>query len=378
MKKKRILFVDDEPKFLNGIRRMLESQEEQWDTSFAHNVDEALYKINQDTPDAIFSDVFMPGKSGFVLLEILRESEKTRDIPVVVLTGGHENDLKRRALKLGATDLLNKPIIPEDLLARINSVLSLKSYQDELKEQNEILDRKVQERTAELKKSRLDIILRLGKAAEYRDDESGKHILRVGCYCRVIANELKMDQEFVEMIFLASPLHDIGKIVISDQILMKPGKLTPAERKIMEQHCDIGAQILQQDPESMESFLKWGEDQSILQSIENPILEMASTIALSHHEKWDGSGYPQGHKGHDIPLAARIAALADVYDALRSNRPYKPAYSDMKTMTIMLEEEKTHFDPMVIAAFKKVNEIFSSIHDQFSSEIIDPVMLETR
>ncbi|KPK74170.1 MAG: hypothetical protein AMJ79_14670, partial [Phycisphaerae bacterium SM23_30] len=208
----------------------------------------------------------------------------------------------------------------------------------------------------------------LGKAAEYRDEETGNHILRVGCYCRAIAEELQRGREFSEMIFLSSPMHDIGKIGISDRILMKPGRLTAQERKIMERHCEIGYEILMREPEGLKPFLRWHRNHFAARRCRNPILEMAAAIALGHHERWDGSGYPQRLSGAEIPLAARIVGLADVYDALRSGRPYKRAFSEAKTRAIMAEEEKGKFDPEVYAAFEKLREIFNDIHEQFSEE----------
>ncbi len=366
--KKRILFIDDEPNFLEGLKRMLHRQCNVWDVYSTHSVDAALDEISKVAFDAVISDVTMPGKDGFELLRILKDSETTKDIPVVILTGRDDHNLKSRALEMGATDLLSKPVNREDLLARLNNVLRLKSYQDELKAQNEILDRKVKERTAELEDSRLDIILRLGKAAEYRDKETGNHILRVGCYCRDLAEELDMEPDFVEMIFLTSPLHDIGKIGIPDKILLKSGKLTPAERKIMERHCTIGADILRGNPESMNPYLKWYRNKSALKSSDNFILDMASTIALCHHEKWDGSGYPEGLKGKEIPLAARIVAVADVYDALRSERPYKPTCPQGQTLAIIRDDAGHHFDPMIYDVFVNIAELFDSIHSQLSDD----------
>ena len=366
----QILFVDDEPKFLDGVRRMLHSQEDIWDMRFARSVDEALEELRENNFDMVISDVNMPDKDGFQFLEILAESESTKDIPVVILTGTGEHDLKRKALARGATDLLNKPVVPEDLLARIRSVLQLKSYQDQLKDQNRILEEKVQERTAELEESRLDVILRLGKAAEYRDEETGNHILRVGSYCRVLAEELGMECASVELIFLASPLHDIGKIGVPDSILLKKGRLKPSERKVMQQHCHIGADILLQQPSGMKNFLIWRTKYSDTRSArsENPLLQMATTIALSHHEKWDGSGYPQALQGEQIPLPGRIVALADVYDALRSTRPYKEAFSEDETLAIMRDEAVSHFDPMVFAAFEDAIGVFGSIHKMFGDD----------
>ena len=364
--KSKILFVDDEPKFLAGVRRMLHGQEQVWDMSFAQSVDEALEELRENDFDMVISDVKMPEKDGFQFLEILSASESTKNIPVVILTGAGEHKLKRKALERGATDLLNKPVEPEDLLARIGSVLQLKSYQDQLKDQNRILEEKVRERTGELEASRLDILLRLAKAAEYRDEETGNHILRVGHYCKILAEELGMSREFVETISLASPLHDIGKIGIPDEILLKPGKLTVAEREIMEKHCIIGANILQQQPKGVESLLSTVISRLPLGGYNNQLLIMAAEIALGHHEKWDGSGYPEELEGQDIPLAARIVALADVYDALRSLRPYKPAYSETKTLAIITEGAGEHFDPMVIEAFGKRVEMFGSVYEELS------------
>ena len=363
----RILFVDDDPNFLKGIERVLRKLRTEWTYYFAHSVDAALDQIGKVAFDAIVSDVSMPGKDGFELLSVLQSSPETKDIPVIMLTGNHEHSLKRKALENGASDLLNKPINREDLFARLHSVMRLKSYQDSLKQQKELLAQKVRERTCELEESRLDIILRLSKAAEYRDTETGNHILRVGCYCRILAEEIGMTPEFTEMIFLASPLHDIGKIGIPDNILLKQGKLTTAERQIMQQHCTIGANILSQKVKTLK--LKQGK-QDYKTSVEqisksNPLLRMASAIALTHHEMWDGGGYPEGLAGLDIPQAARIVALADVYDALRSVRPYKLPYSHVETLVIMSEQKGKHFDPVVFTAFEKQADEFSAIHEQY-------------
>jgi len=359
---------------LEGLSRMLHGERDKWEIHFANNVGQALEEIGKIPYDTIISDVSMPGRNGFDLLSKLQESEQTADIPVIILTGRSDLDLKRRALEQGATDLLSKPVHAEDLLARVRSVLRLKTYQDELKAQKVLLEQKVRERTAQLDKSRLDIILRLGKAAEYRDEETGNHILRVGCYCQVLAEELRMTPEFAEMIFLASPMHDIGKIGIPDGILLKKGRLLEAERKTMQSHCIIGGEILLEEPKNVKVFLNFRDYHFTLGEIDNSLLEMAAQIALSHHEKWDGSGYPKGLRAEDIPLSGRIAALADVYDALRCSRPYKPAYSPEQTLDIM-GKEAGHFDPMVFNAFEKIIGKFDFINNQFSDDLRD---LETK
>ena len=275
---------------------------------------------------------------------------------------------------MGATDLLNKPVIQEDLIARLRSALRLKSFQDDLKAHNDLLEQKVKDRTAQVEESRLDILFRLGKAAEYRDEETGNHVLRVGCYCQVLAQELGMDADFTEMILLTSPLHDVGKIGIPDHILLKPGKFTPQERSIMQQHCAIGAQLLSEElrsPDLCGINKPPGPQRKTARPKDSPLMQMAASIALSHHEKWDGSGYPNSLADQDIPLVARIVAIPDIYDALRSARPYKPAFSEEKTLQIMKEECGTHLDPMVFAAFERHVADFNSISNHYSDATTD-------
>jgi putative two-component system response regulator len=368
--KRRILFVDDEPHVLEGLRRMLHAHRLQWDMTFVGSTEEALNQICGGIPDVIVSDVAMPGKDGFELLTELRSSEDTKDVPVVMLTGARDDGLKRKALTLGATDLLNKPVNREDLVARLQSVLRLKSYQDELKGQNELLEQRVDERTAELAASRLDIIWRLGKAAECRDEDTGNHIVRVGCYCRILAEALGMKRGFVETLFLASPLHDIGKIGIPDSILLKEGPLTDDEWEVMRQHCAIGAELLRANPRPVSPVLAWRGELANLprEQTDNPILKMAASIALTHHERWDGAGYPGGLAGEAIPPESRIVAVSDVYDALRMERPYKPAYPESETLGIMEDEVGRHFDPTVFAAFSRSIEEFDAVRVELADE----------
>jgi response regulator RpfG family c-di-GMP phosphodiesterase len=369
--KQRILFVDDEPNFLNGLRRMLRPERAAWDMTYVGGANEALAACRDTAFDLIVSDVDMPGKNGFELLSALQTDEHTRDIPVIILTGKGQDQLKRDALERGAADLLNKPVHHEDLIARIRSLLKLKSYQDELKQQNMKLDWKVRERTQELERSRIDIVLRLGKAAEYRDEDTGNHVLRVGCYCRALAEELGMDKEFCDLILLTGPLHDIGKIGVPDSILLKPGKLTDEEWVTMRSHSAIGANILLKDPSNLNHYLAKSDADSgdgELPKGENPLLEMAASIALTHHEKWNGKGYPAGLSGEEIPIVGRITALADVFDALGSDRPYKKAFPEEKVLSIIREDTGTHFDPSVAAAFEaRINE-FRDISARFSDK----------
>ncbi|GJQ57536.1 MAG: response regulator [Candidatus Scalindua sp. AMX11] len=371
--KKQILFVDDEPCVLNGFRRSLQDLHNIWEMYFVGSVDAALNQIENVSIDVIVSDINMPGKDGFEFLKILRESEKTKNIPVIILTGCKESDFKRRALELGAMDLLNKPVERDDLFARLNSMLRLKSYHDNL-------EQKVKERTAELTYSRMDIIWRLGNLAEFRDEDTGNHILRVGSYCKVIAEQLGMGQDFIETLFLTSPLHDIGKVGIPDNILLKPGKLTSEEFEIMKHHCVIGAEIFYQDSKIMQLFQSWQRNNLQMQiekmMDKNPLQEMAATIALTHHEKWNGTGYPKGLSKRDIPLESRIVSISDVFDALSSTRPYKPAFSESKIMDIINGEVGRHFDPEVYDAFMESMEEVREIKAQFSDEKIHQMTLK--
>jgi putative two-component system response regulator len=354
-----ILFVDDEERVLIGIRRLLHNRQDGWQLHFANGVDEALGILNSRDIDAVVSDIKMPGKDGFALLAAILNSECLSHVPVIMLTGCSERDLKRRALEAGATDLLTKPVLVEDLIARLRSALRLKSFQDELRIANReirianhALEQRVKERTGQLEASRLDMALRLAKVAELHDRETGDHIARVGAYCRATAEALDLGLEFVDLLFVASPLHDIGKIGISDSILNKPGRLTSEERLVIETHCDIGFRILNDRATTSLSMLTpLAGDHSVRETLGNPLIELAATIALAHHEKWDGSGYPRGLKGEDVPLAGRIVAVADVFDALCSKRPYKPAFTPEKAFQIMAEGVGSHFDPEVHAGF---------------------------
>ncbi len=302
-KKPQVLFVDDDANILEMLQRMLRQQASPWEAHFCASADAALAVLEAIEIDTIVSDIKMPGKDGFEFLGELRESEQTRRIPVVILTGDCDTALKRKALDLGATDLLNKPIHREDLLARIRNALRLKSFEDRLEGRINLLDEQVRERTEQLEAAHREIVWCLAKACEYRDDETGNHVARVACYSRLLAEKLGCERDFLDLIFLTSPLHDIGKIGIPDSILLKKGKLTPEERKIIERHTFIGNEILSRSPKAL---LKCGISGiehllSSSKSIQQPLLKMACSIAKSHHERWDGGGYPAGLSGNDIP-----------------------------------------------------------------------------
>ncbi|MEA3544335.1 MAG: response regulator [Thermodesulfobacteriota bacterium] len=350
-----LLFVDDEPQVLSGIKRLLHGLPDRWNSHFAMGADEALAIMAAADIDVVISDINMPGKSGFELLQEIRQADWGEDLPVLIVTGDSEYSLKRQALDLGATDLLLKPVSRENLVSRIRNMVRLKSYQDTIKQHNQILDAKVKERTRELEESRLDLIWRLAKTAECRDSNTGNHILRVAHFCRILAENLGLEQKNIERIFQTSPLHDIGKIGIPDSVLLKPGKLTGQERQVIQGHCQLGAELLKQDifPGSPLREYRDGAEELLSQQNHNPFLTMAADIALCHHEFWNGEGYPAGLSGDAIPLAARICAVADVYDALSSSRPYKGALPEAEVLAIMREGNGRQFDPRVFACFEQ-------------------------
>jgi response regulator RpfG family c-di-GMP phosphodiesterase len=355
MTKQRILFVDDDHHFREGLRLTLRSYQKEWDIAFAESVDDALTQARRIVPDVIVSDINMPRRSGLDLLVELKNDPVLRKLPVIILTGNAELDLKRKALDLGATDLLNKPFHREDLFARLRNALRLKSYEDQLRDHNQKLEDAVQERTRELERSKRGILWRLAKAGEFRDEETGHHVARVACASQLVANAMGIDEVLTEAIFLTSPLHDIGKIGVSDSILLKPGPLTDEEMEIMRTHCMIGAAILLETPSGFgdfgEAFLGTDHDKGIEADV---LLQTASEICLTHHERWDGEGYPHHLAGDAIPIAGRIVAISDVYDALRSERPYKKAFSVDKALNIIQETRGTHFDPDVCDAFTSI------------------------
>ena len=346
--KKRLLFVDDEPNVLDGLHRLLRDHRNVWDMTFLTSAEEALQNCLVNDFDVIVTDFSMPGKNGLALLQTLRNTERTKDIPIVILTGSSEKELKREALQLGATDLLSKPVDREDLLARLQNCLRLKSYLDEINANNALLGQKVKERTKELEETQLQVIRRLGRAAEFKDNETGMHVIRMSLYSALLASRTGVEKEECDLLLNAAPMHDIGKIGIPDRILLKPGKLDPEEWKIMRTHVSIGADILSGD--------------------DSDLLKLARTIALEHHEKWDGSGYPYGLKGTEISLAGRIVSLCDVFDALTSERPYKSAWTIEEALIFIEEQKGIHFDPTLASHIKEMVPEILDIRKRFSDE----------
>ena len=335
-KKPKILCVDDNK--LNTILLQSALTPEGYEFQSADSGEAALSQVAKDPPDIILLDIIMPKMSGFEVLQKLRADEKTRFIPVVMLTALSETEDKVKALEAGCDDFMSKPFDKVELLARVKSLVRVKAYHDQMQNYERSLADKVAQRTRSLWRAlkekdnaHLEIIYRLSRAAECRDEDTGTHILRIGYYARTIANKMSLKDKFTEAIFYASPMHDIGKIGIPDSILHKSAKLNPGEWEIMKRHTTIGAQILKG---SKVKFIK-----------------VAEIIALTHHEKWDGSGYPEGLKGAKISLAGRITAIADVFDAATSRRPYKEPCLLEKAFEIIKKGAGSHFDPHIVSAF---------------------------
>lgn len=307
--RRTVLLVDDESTNLQVLRHTLQAQ---YRLLFAKDGPTALSLVRKERPDLILLDIMMPGMSGYEVCETLKRDESTRAIPVIFVTALSQGDDEHKGLELGAVDYITKPFNPSVVQARVRTHLSL-----------------VQ--AGEVLETRLQIIRCLGAAAEYRDNETGLHIVRMSHYAWRLAREAGYSEEAADELLNAAPMHDVGKIGIPDAVLLKPGKLNAAEWAIMRQHTVMGARIIGEHPSSL--------------------LRLAAMIALRHHEKWDGSGYPDGLAGEDIPHAARIIALVDVFDALTSVRPYKPAWAVEDAVAHIRKESGRHFDPELVEAF---------------------------
>ena len=314
---------------------------------------QALALAVRDKVDVVLLDLHMPTLCGLDVLRQLRADPATVRTPVVILTASTDEREKLTALELGATDFLQKPLHEGELLARLRNILMAKAYQDQCRHQWILLEEAVKQRTAELEASRLEVIHCLARAAEFRDDNTGNHVVRVGRYARIIGAGLGLEEQDLDVLEQAAKLHDIGKIGIPDAILLKPDELTASEIDAMQKHANFGKRIIEgiqphNNPE-LRQHTELGA--KILDVGRSPILAMAMRIALTHHERWDGTGYPLGLAGEDIPLEGRITAVADVFDALSTKRPYKPALPLDKCFAIMRDGRGTHFDPDALDAF---------------------------
>ncbi len=327
----KILVVDDEAANVKLLQRLLSAAGYQnIDTTTDPREVADMYRQNRH--DIVLLDIRMPHKDGFEVMKDLHEVDSDDYIPVLVLTAQIDPETRLRALEGGAKDFLNKPFDRWEVLNRIKNMLEVRLLHNQVRDQNRILEEKVRERTQELFETRLEIIRRLGRAAEYRDNETGNHIIRMSKYSEIVAAAAGFSETDCELILNASPMHDIGKIGIPDRILLKPGKLDAEEWEIMKSHVTIGAEILS--------------------GHHSELMNLAREIALSHHEKWDGSGYPNGLSGEEIPEAGRIVALSDVFDALTSERPYKKAWSVDDAMAEIRRNKGSHFEPRLVDLFE--------------------------
>jgi len=343
----KVLIVDDQPANILLLERMLRGAGYGDLTSTTDPCAVCALHL-QHRYDLILLDLQMPGLDGFQVMERLKVLDPEGYIPVLVITAQPAHKL--RALQSGAKDFISKPFELAEVLARVRNVLEVRLLHKKLNAYNAVLEERVRARTAELQASYQETIFTLTRAAEHRDEDTGAHVQRIGYYCREFAGMLGMDAEFTDRIFFASPMHDIGKIGVSDHVLLKTGSLTPEEWESMKGHTRMGAQIL-------------GNSQS-------PYLQMGAEIALYHHERWDGGGYPQGTRGAAIPLPARIMNICDIYDALRSKRPYKPAFDHRKAMDIITHgdgrTQPEHFEAALLETFLKNHAAFSDIYAAYT------------
>jgi putative two-component system response regulator len=357
----KVTIIDDDPLNVRILKRQLEK------LGFTHlqGISESLDAISgmeEFRPDVVLMDVMMPGLSGPELLQIMRQHNTLRNTPVITLTASRDRETRLQVLQLGVSDFLSKPVDEAELITRLNNVIEAKRYRDELSQSAQRLEVAVQRRTSELEASRRDVVMCLARAAEHRDDNTGQHVVRVGKYSAALAREMGYSTNYVEMIELAAQLHDVGKIGIPDAILHKPGKLTDEEMDHMRRHAMFGWNIIAPLNE-----LKSTSDEDGVECL-SPMLVMAAKIASSHHERWDGQGYPHGISGDKIPLEARITAVADVFDALSTPRSYKAAFPLEKCFAIIESDQNKHFDPQVVAACMSIKDIFAEIHHQSMAE----------
>jgi putative two-component system response regulator len=317
-----VLVVDDTPGNIDLLQGILAPA---YRVKVAANGARALEIAAQaDPPDLILLDIMMPDLDGYQVIRRLKADPKTRGIPVLFITAKESPEDEQKGFDLGCVDYITKPISAPRVRARVKTHLALH-------DQNRALEATVRDRTREIQETRLEIIQRLGRAAEYRDNETGMHVIRMSHTSHILALELGLPALEAENLLQASPMHDIGKIGIPDRVLLKPGKLDAEEWAIMRRHPEIG--------------------HGIIGSHASPLLKMAAEVALTHHERWDGSGYPRGLAGEAIPQAGRIVAVADVFDALTSVRPYKPAWPAEAAVAELLRGSGSHFEPRVVDAF---------------------------
>jgi putative two-component system response regulator len=364
--KPRVLIVDDERLNLNVLVDLLKDD---YRPIVAKDGLQALQRVTTETlPDLILLDVMMPGMDGYEVCRRLKQSERTRDIPVIFVSAMSDVADETRGFDLGAVDYITKPISPRIVKARVRTHLALKQASQLLQDQNRMLEQKVVERTRDLALTQDVMILGLASLAETRDNETGNHIRRTQFYVKVLAEHLgrskpyalQLDPSVIDLLFKSAPLHDIGKVGIPDGILLKPGKLTDSEFTVMKRHTILGRDTIAYAEAALIGSQAANETTSFLR--------LAREIAYGHHEKWDGTGYPEGLSGQAIPLSSRLMAIADVYDALISRRVYKPPFPHERAVAIVLEGRGKHFDPEMVDAFDALQDDFRATALRFSDE----------
>ena len=363
IEKATILVVDDTPDNLTLMSSLLKYD---YKVKIANSGEKALRIAGSDQPpDLILLDIMMPGMDGYEVCQLLKLDSRTRNIPVIFLTAKSDLEDEKNGLQLGAVDYITKPISPPIVLARVKNHLALKVMADFLRDQNEFLEHEVDKRTREIIAIQDVTILAMASLAETRDSDTGNHIRRTQFYVKVLAEKLRDHPRFslfltdsnINMLFKSAPLHDIGKVGIPDRILLKPGRFEPHEFEIMKTHTTLGYDAIMHAEKAL--------------GISVDFLSFAKTIALSHQEKWDGSGYPHGLAGDDIPIPARLMAVADVYDALICRRVYKEGMPHEKAVQIMIDGRGSHFDSDMLDAFLDIQEEFRAIALRFADSDAD-------
>ena len=358
-----VLVVDDTVEVIDLLVDLLKDT---YRVKAATNGSKALEIARSEAPpDLILLDIMMPGLSGHDVCRELKADPATRDIPVIFLTAMTSTEDERRGLELGAVDFITKPVNPPIVLARVATQLQLKAAADFLRDQNAYLESEVQRRGRELAAIQDVTVLAMASLAETRDSDTGNHIRRTQYYVRALAEQLRqhpryreqLDGRTIELLFKSAPLHDIGKVGIPDRILLKPGRYTPEEFEVMKTHPTLGRDAIAKAEQQL--------------GLEVDFLRLAKEIAYSHQEKWDGSGYPQGLAGEQIPLSARLMALADVYDALISRRIYKEPMPHPQAVEIIRQGRGSHFDPEVVDAFLEIQDQFQAIAARFMDSDAD-------
>ncbi len=358
--KQSILVVDDAPENITIINQALKDI---YKVKVATSGKKALSILanTKEKPDLILLDILMPKMDGYAVCAEIKRSEYAA-IPIIFLTSLTKAEDEEKGLKIGAVDYIHKPINPAVLLARVETHLALKQATDFLKVQNTILERMVKQRTFELAQSQEATIVAMGALAEFRDPETGNHLRRTQHYVQHLAKELAklpdyehyLTEDRIDVLFKSAPLHDVGKVGVPDNILFKPGKLTKEEFETMKEHTVFGRNAIIETQQQLDTA--------------NSFLTMSEQIAAFHHERWDGTGYPLGISGTDIPLSARIMAIADVYDALVSVRSYKRSFTHKEAVKIITEGSGNHFDPDIVDAFLRVSNAFSTILKTFKDD----------